>query len=364
MNGDLNSRMKVLALTKYGTLAASTRQRFLQYVPALASAGIELNISPLLDNDYLKGVLVGRSANLGSILKAYIRRLKAIGDAQAADVIWLHCEFLPYWPSLAEGLAARLVSRPIVFDFDDAIFHMYDNNAAWATRFLLEGKLEGLLRRVQAAACGNDYLQRYAARFCPNSIVLPTVVDTAAYRPRQRRKAGPVTIGWIGSPSTWPNVRPLLPLLAELARAHQVRIRVVGAGTAAEADRFEGLDLVEWNEASEIAEVQAMDIGIMPLADRPFERGKSGYKLVQYMACGLPVVASPVGVNREMVRDDVNGFLADSNAEWRVALARLVEDVALRRELGKAGRMRVERLYSLASQAPRLVALLRAAASA
>lgn len=134
---------------------------------------------------------------------------------------------------------------------------------------------------------------------------------------------------------------PALPLQEELVRSHRVRIRVVGAGKAAEEDRFDGLDLVEWTEASEIAEVHAMDIGIMPLVDRPFERGKSGYKLIQYMACGLPVVASPVGVNNEIVRDGENGLLAASGGEWREALVRLLTDEALRQRMGIRGRSRV-----------------------
>ena len=353
--------MKLLALTKYGSQAASTRQRFLQYEPALRQAGIGLQCSPLLGNDYLADVLAGRRATRRSIASAYLRRLKAIGDASSADVIWLHCEFLPFWPGFAERLAARIAGRPIVFDFDDAIFHMYDENARWPARLLLEGKLEGLLKRVTACTCGNAYLRDYAARFCPNSIILPTVVDTAAYRPKPKRR-GPVTIGWIGSPSTWPNVRPMLPLLKELIASHKIKVRAVGAGEAAIQDRFEGLELIDWTEAGEIADVQAMDIGIMPLIDQPFERGKSGYKLIQYMACGLPVVASPVGVNGVIVDEGVNGFLASSEAEWRDALVRLIADASLRKEFGNAGRQRAERDYSLVSQAPRLIELLKSAA--
>lgn len=357
--------MRVLALTKYGSLAASTRQRFLQYQPMLAAAGIDLRCSPLFGNDYLEAVLAGRGASRASIAKAYARRLKAIANAsESADLVWLHCEFLPYWPGMAERLAARMVGKPILFDFDDAIFHMYDRTAAWPTRLLLEGKLEPLLRRVRACSCGNAYLREYAARFCVNSIILPTVVDSDVYRPDLSRPEKPVTVGWIGSPSTWPNVRPLLPLLEELARAHGVRIRVVGAGQAAAADRFAGLDLVEWTESSEIGEVQAMDIGIMPLLDRPFERGKSGYKLIQYMACGLPVIASPVGVNSEIVSEGVNGFLASSEAEWRAALTRLIVDAGLRRQMGEASRARAEAGYSLASQAPRLIEIIQAASCA
>jgi len=144
-----------------------------------------------------------------------------------------------------------------------------------------------------------------------------------------------------------------------MARNGQIRIRAVGAGAKAKADAFDGLEFVEWSEASEVAQVQGMDIGIMPLLDRPFERGKSGYKLIQYMACGLPVVASPVGVNSDIVRIGENGFLASDPEQWSTSLQALIEDPGLRSRLGQAGRARVEMDYSLASQAPRLVEVFR-----
>lgn len=354
--------MRVAAFTRYGPRAASTRQRFLQYFPALRAAGIEVEHHALLDDDYVASLATGEAYPRSKVASAYAERCGQLVAARGADLYWVYVELLPYVPAAIERLAAA--GKRIVYDFDDAFFHSYDQSGNALVRTMLAGKHAALLRHAAACACGNGYLHDFAVRHCPRSIVLPTVVDTAAYRPRQRRKAGPVTIGWIGSPSTWPNVRTLLPLLEELARSRKVRIRIVGAGKAAEPDRFDGMDLVEWTEASEIAEVQAMDIGVMPLDDQPFERGKSGYKLVQYMACGLPVVASPVGVNREMVRQGVNGFLASSDAEWRDALARLVADAGLRRALGAAGRRRAEADYSLTSQAPRLVQLLRSAVSA
>ena len=354
--------MRVAAFTRYGPRAASTRQRFLQYFPAMKAAGIAVEHHALLGDDYVASLASGEPYPQSKVASAYAERLGQLVAARGADLYWVYVELLPYLPAAIERLAAA--GKRIVYDFDDAFFHSYDQSGNALVRTMLAGKHAALLRHAAACACGNGYLHDFAVRHCRQSIVLPTVVDTAAYRPRQRRKAGPVTIGWIGSPSTWPNVRPLLPLLEELVRSHKVRIRVVGAGKAAEADRFDGMDLVEWSEASEIAEVQAMDIGIMPLADGPFERGKSGYKLVQYMACGLPVVASPVGVNREMVRQGVNGFLGSSDAEWREALARLVADAGLRRALGAAGRRRAEADYSLTSQAPRLAQLLRSAVSA
>ena len=354
--------MKVLALTKYGDLAASTRQRFLQYRPALAEAGIELRCSALFDNHYLAHVLAGEPAPAGTIVRAYLRRLIGLIEATSADLVWLHCEFFPYWPGFTETLAATAIRKPIVFDFDDAIFHMYDASARPMVRLLLSGKLKGLLSRVRACTCGNAYLRDYAARFCSKSIIVPTVVDTDAYRPVTSHGDAPLTIGWIGSPTTWRAVEPLLPVLHDICSQYQARFLVIGAGQAANRDVFPGMELRDWSEATEIGDVQAMDIGIMPLLDRPFERGKSGYKLIQYMACGLPAVASPIGVNAQIVKDGVNGFLASTEQEWRKALAALLESEPLRSRFGSQGRDLVVREFSLSSQKARLIDLFKSLA--
>ena len=351
--------MRVTAFTRYGRRAASTRQRFEQYFPALRAAGIEVESYALLDDDYVAGLATGEPYPRRKVARAYADRLGQLLSSRGSDLFWVYAELLPFMPAWTERLAT--LGKPIVDDFDDAFFHSYDQSRNPLVRGLLGGKHAALLRRAAACCCGNAYVRDFAAQHCPDSVILPTVVDTAIYRPAARKQAGAVAIGWIGSPSTWANVRPLLPLLAELVRSEGVRLRVVGAGQAAQADWFDGMDLIEWTEAGEVAEVQAMDIGIMPLADRPFERGKSGYKLIQYMACGLPVVASPVGVNCEIVDQDT-GFLASTEPEWRTALTRLIGDSDLRTRLGQAGRSKSEASYSLTSQAPRLAELLKSAA--
>jgi glycosyltransferase involved in cell wall biosynthesis len=147
--------------------------------------------------------------------------------------------------------------------------------------------------------------------------------------------------------------------LSSLADQYGLEVRVVGAGAAAVSDIFPGLRLIEWSEETEIAEVQRMDIGIMPIPDEPWTRGKSGYKLIQYMACGLPVVASPVGANREIVVQGQTGLFASDSHEWRNALERLIAEEPLRTALGAAGRLRAERNYSTQLHAPRLIALLQ-----
>ncbi|MCC2978181.1 glycosyltransferase family 4 protein [Sphingomonas sp. PL-96] len=349
--------MKMIAFMKYGEKAASTRQRLLQFVPELEAAGIKVEWFPLLGDGQINQT--GRLRNTAPIMAAYLRRVLALLRAQQYDLVWIHKELFPYTPGWFEGLIGRM-GIPVVYDFDDAIFHNYDLSRRPLVRQLLGRRFEPLLRRVSAVSCGNAYLWDYAARFCPNSVVIPTVVDTDGYRPRSPAPdAGPPVIGWIGSHSTWSYVEPLVPMLEALVVEGRARVRIVGSGVAA-AD-LPAFEMIDWTEATEIAEVQAMDIGIMPLTDDPWSRGKCGYKLIQYMACGLPVVASPVGVNVDLAQPGVNGMLAETVEEWRGALVSLLEDETLRAAYGRAGRERVERDFSLKAHAPRFIALLQSA---
>jgi glycosyltransferase involved in cell wall biosynthesis len=354
--------MKVIAYTKYDREAASTRQRLLQYLPALAEAGIAVEYHPLLGDDYVRSLATGERASRRAVTHAYARRFRQLLRPHDVDLIWIYAELFPWLPAAAEQLAFR-PGLPVVYDMDDAFFVPYDRNDHALVRRLLGGKLQPLIAGASACTCGNGYLADYARPLCPRTLVVPTVVDTTSYVPVERDRRQPLTIGWIGSPSTWPLVRPLLPLLEDLCRTGAVRVKVVGAGSAASADRFPGLEQVAWSEATEVAAVQSMDIGIMPLVDTPFVRGKSGYKLIQYMACGLPVIATPIGVNVEIVAHGVSGYLASSHGEWRQALLALIADPALRARMGAAGRERAVERYSLASQVPRLIELFRSVAA-
>ena len=198
--------------------------------------------------------------------------------------------------------------------------------------------------------------------------LVPTVVEAARYPVRQAtplaadpdQRAAPLRLVWMGTPLNTRYLDFLAPVLRELCRDGRVELVLVGG----DGRDFGGLPVVHqpWSEAGEGAALAACDIGLMPLPDTPFERGKCGYKLLQYMAAGLPVVASPVGVNVEIVSPDV-GFLAEGSAAWRTALRRLIDDPELRRAMGRAGRQRVEQNYSLESWGPRLPALLRQAAA-
>jgi glycosyltransferase involved in cell wall biosynthesis len=350
--------MRILAFPKYGDLAASTRQRLLQYVPYLREHGVDVDCLPLHGNDYMRALARGQSGSKTAIAKAYAERMVQLLRRRDFDLLWVYAELFPYLPGAFERLV-RASGKPIIFDYDDAIFHMYDAHRRPLVRRLLGRKLVPLLRAASACTCGNAYLHAYASQYCSRSIILPTVVDTDAYRPSSVAGAGnpPLTVGWIGSPSTWTYVEPLLPMLRELLPRFGARLLVVGAGP--KAGDLSWIDAREWSQEREITDIQHMDIGIMPVPDEPWARGKCGYKLIQYMACGLPTVASPVGVNGEIVLDGTTGLVASDLSEWKKGLERLLKDAALRRSMGAAGRRRVENEYSLKVHAPRLLDLLR-----
>jgi glycosyltransferase involved in cell wall biosynthesis len=344
--------MRVAALTKYDREAASTRQRILQFAPSLAEHGIELRHYPLLDDAYVRSLATGGKWSRTALIGSYFRRLASLVKGLECDLIWVHLELFPYLPAGFEKLAFRS-GIPVVYDCDDALFLRYNNNPSRALRALLSGKIEQLMSRAAAVTCGNAFLRDYAAAFCPNASIFPTVLDTDIYTPSDHKPAGTPVIGWIGSPSTWENVQPLLPVLEKLCGERGITFRAIGAGYKAEADRFAGMELAPWCEATEVAEVQGFDIGIMPLIDNPWQRGKSGYKLIQYMACAIAAIGSPVGANSAILAEDC-GILARTDDEWESSLTRLLDDAALRQRMGAAGRSRAVEHYSLAVHAPRL----------
>lgn len=353
--------LRVVALARYGRRGASSRLRFYQYGPLLAAAGIRLEVLPLLSDTYLERRYAGRG-RLGPALAGAARRLGALaGRARRADLLWIEQEVLPWVPAAWE-LACLPRGIPWVVDCDDAIFHRYDAHPHPLVRRLLGHKIDRLMARAALVTAGNAYLAARARRAgAPRVAVVPTVVDLARYPPPagEQRRAGPAVIGWVGSPATEHYLLAIGDSLRRVCRRTGARLHLVGASPAlAAAFPDVAVAVIPWREEDEVAQIGRFDVGIMPLADTPWERGKCGYKLIQYMACGLPVVASPVGVNPALVGGDA-GFLAAGAEEWERHLEALVADPELRRRMGAAGRARVEREYALSRQAPRLAALLR-----
>lgn len=348
--------MRILLLSRYTRLGASSRLRLYQYLPFLESHGIEVLVAPLLDDDYLKG-LYGGKVPIMNVLRSYVARLGIMLRVRRFDVVWVEKEMLPWLPGWFEfGLFPGGVS--MVVDYDDAVFHRYDRHQFFWVRALLGKKIDAVMRQVDLVIVGNDYLGERARQAGVRRVeLLPTVVDVSKYAVAPSVPDGPITIGWIGSPSTARHLHHISLVLREMVESCGARIVAVGAN----AEQLSGLpvQVKSWSEYGEVADIQKFDIGIMPLPDEPFERGKCGYKLIQYMACGKPVVASPVGVNSVIVCEGVEGFLPNTLSQWVEALRNLCDDPSLRKRLGDAGRKKVEAEYSLQVTAPRLEELLR-----
>ena len=347
--------MRVLILSRYDRQGASSRLRTMQYVPLLEAYGFHVDISPLLSSDYLQEMYLGRRS-WANISQAFLRRMRQARSK--VDLIWLEKEMLPWAPLVLEQ-AAWPDRTPVVTDYDDAIFHRYDRSSNWLTRKILGRKIDSVMRTSDLVLAGNEYLAERARRAGSVRVeIAPTVVDISRYATGSgKRLDGRLRLGWIGTPETWKSFASSYEsMLAKLAAEHGAVVRLVGAGDHASVR--EPFEVLAWSEDTEVESIQGMDIGLMPLPDTPWTRGKCGYKLIQYMACGLPVVASPVGVNAEIVEHGVNGFLASSEAEWVEVLDTLIADPDLRRRMGAAGRKKVEDHYSLQVQGPRVARLL------
>lgn len=354
---------QVTALTRYARLGASSRLRWFQFEPPLAAAGLELRTHALLDDTYLTRKYQGKSV-LRETLRGYLRRARLLaGGLGAGDVVWLEKELWPWAPAWLERWVLR--GRPLVLDFDDAIFHNYDRHRNPLLRALFGRKIDRLMQSASLVVVGSPYLGERARAAGARWVEwLPTVVDHGRYPlapGTDDREGRPLRIGWIGSPATAHYVQRLAAPLAALSRQRPVVLHLIGA--RAELPGVEVLS-VPWSEAGEAQAIAALDIGVMPLPDTPWERGKCGYKLIQYMACGLPVIASPVGANPTIVEHGVDGFLAADDDAWLAALTQLADAPNLRQQMGARGRAKVAARFSLQAAAPQLAGWLRAVGAA
>ena len=352
--------MRLLLCTRHGALGSSSRLRLMAYRPWLEQIGFRVTISPLfVDADLRRLYRGGRRGRAQDVLRAYGRRLYVALGIRSYQLLWIEKELFPFLPAGMDGLLRR-IGVPYALDYDDATFHRYDQHASPLVRWLLGRRLIPLLQGARLVTVGNDYLAEYArAAGALDVREVPTVVDTRHYAVSRESADGEVRIGWIGSPSTAQYLDMVREPLRRLAQQRPLRFIVIGAREIPAMGV--PLELHDWSADTEAALLATVHMGIMPLRDGPWERGKCGYKLIQYMACGKPVIASPVGANIGLVTPAV-GLLAADEEQWLTALRTLAADARLRQRLGHAGRALVERHYALPAWGPRVAAWLRAAA--
>jgi glycosyltransferase involved in cell wall biosynthesis len=356
--------MRALALSPVPYEGAGCRFRVAQFAPYLASEGIDLTIVPFYTREFFDLVYQpGRSFRKALwFLRQTAGRLATVLRAGRYDVILIYREALPIGPPIIEA-ALALTGTPLVYDFDDAVFLPNTSEAnRWVAALKYPQKIASIIGRCERVIAGNEYLASYARRYNRAVHVIPTSVDTDVFVPRATAPLPGVrpVVGWIGTPTTAGYLAPLRATLTDLGQKHDFSFRIGGAGRR-ETMPGVAIDNVPWSLDKEVELFNTCDIGVYPLPDDDWAQGKCGFKAIQFMACGVPVVASPVGVNREIIRDGENGFLAASPAEWREKIERLLVDPALRARLGAAGRETITQRYSLQVNAPRVADVLRQA---
>ena len=351
--------MKAGFLTKYSLAAASSRYRFHQFQPALERLGWDIEIESFYPSVYLKRLYGENRRSVTAIGMGLARRLKLLAKMfqRNYDVVFIQHEMLPHLPFAIERQFYSL-KIPFVVDFDDAVHVRYENLP------FLKTKIPRVISQAAHVIVGNEHLREYATRYNDAVSVIPTVIDLRRYETKASYSADgrDLIIGWIGNPVNTPHLRTLAGVLRNLSRKLPIRLRCIG--TPADFD-IDGVcvESLEWATHSETDILRTFDVGIMPLVDTPFTRGKCGFKLIQYMGCAVPSVGSAVGANRDIIADGENGYLAHSEDEWYVKLLALLQDEELRARIGRAGRRTVEERFSIDHAAPKLAAVLRGAAS-
>lgn len=341
--------ISLCALVPY-PLGISPSQRFRveQWQPYLESRGITIDFRPfmdarLMDTLYRPGYFGAKAAGMAA---AVARRFAGLARLRGYDAVLVHRAACLAGPALLEGIIKHL-GTPIIFDFDDAI-HLLDTSAA-NRRFgwlKFPGKTAAICRASAHVVVGNSYLADYARQYNSRVTIVPSSVDTTHYRPAgERRLTGRVVVGWMGSSTSQTHLEAFAPMLRELQSRLDFELRVI-------SDRdpvLPGVRVVwrPWSAETEIQELSEFDVGIMPMPDDKWTRGKCAMKALLYMAMGVPVICSAVGTNREVIEHGRNGLLAEAAEDWHAHLVSLLENREQRARLGAAGRETVEKLYSM-----------------
>lgn len=348
--------MKVLAIVPsiYDT-SPGQRYRIEQWEPLLREKGVEITFSPF-ETDELRSILYRRGhtvQKMKTVLQNINNRRAELRSLKDFDLVYVFREAALLGPAVFEKQIERS-GVPMIFDFDDAVFVSYKSPSNGYLSYLkFPGKTATTCRLSAHIMAGNEYLADYARQFNKNVTIVPTTIDTDKYLYSKDGAANDVpVVGWSGSFSTVQHLDTLRETLQALAKTEKFRLRVIGTPEYT----LEGVDVeaMQWRADTETEDLSRIDIGVMPLPDDRWSKGKCGLKALQYMALGIPTICSSVGVNSEIIKDGVNGFLADTKDEWIEKIKRLLHSTALQKQIGMAGRQTVVDEYSAKVQAPRV----------
>lgn len=342
---------KILFIAPYPQgKAPSQRFRFEQYIPALHAAGYETELIPFLsERDWAplyKNGSIPRKA--WSMIRSFWKRFFLLFRLKKYDHIFIHREASMIGPPVFEWFLAKVLKRKFIYDFDDAIWlPNYSQSNARFHRLKAYGKVKKIAKWADQITVGNAYLKEFASEFNDKVMIIPTTIDLEVHKGKTDQTQEPIIIGWTGSHTTMEYLPMLLPILKELRKEFTFKFRVI-SNHHPELD-FDDLDYVVWNRDTEIEDLRAIHIGVMPLEDSEWAKGKCGFKGLQYMALEIPSVMSNVGVNSEIVTHQKNGWLCETDEDWLIALRTLLQDQELRKTLGSAGYLTIKERYSVAA---------------
>ncbi len=330
----------------------------------LRGNGFHTVIKPFLNEKtyfalYQSGNLL---AKIHAIAESYLRRMALLSEARSYDLVFVHREAAPAGPPVIEWWITKVLGKKLIYDFDDAIW-LTDNRGESSFQKALRwrSKVSSICKWSYRISCGNEYLASYARRFNPAVVVNPTTIDTGREHTPVLQKhlaENAVTIGWSGSRSTLKYLNELLPVLQSIEERYP-KVQTLVIADANPRLPLKNFRFLPWIETSEIADLQNLDIGLMPLPDDEWTRGKCGLKALQYMAIGIPALVSPVGVNRKITEHGKEGYWCTSPSEWYDRLEEMILDPGLRKNIGTRAKKKVAEHYSVASNSDNFLSLFR-----
>lgn len=352
--------MKILFLMPYPhDTAASQRFRFEQYWDLMDEKGYSVEYQSFLDQAtweilYQTGHFFGKTIG---VLKGFFRRTVMLFSLKKYDFVFVHREMSPLFPPIFEFAVAKIFKKKIIFDFDDAIWLPNTSASNSLASFLkFPQKTAWICSWAYRISAGNAYLAEYARQFNPNVTINPTTLETQHWHNEIKdQNSEMVRIGWTGTHSTLPYLDFLVPILQKLEKKYAFEMTIIC--NQVPDFQLDSLRFVAWDKETEIADLLKINIGIMPLTDDIWAKGKCGFKALQYMSLGIPALASPVGVNSEIIDHAENGFLCENESDWEKYLILLLENATLRSEMGKKARWKVENHYSVQSNQANFLSL-------
>lgn len=334
--------MKILFLPRYSHDGPSSRYRMYQYFKFFREADIEVEVSSLMEENYVQHF----NKSKVKILALYIQRIFIFLKSRRFDLLYIEKELFPFLPPFFERLLILLKVKYIV-DYDDAIFHNYDLNTNKFIRFLLKNKIPSVIANSEYAITGSPYLTQYAQKFSQNVVEIPTSIDIDKYNLPKLNSNSQFVIGWIGSKTTSFHIVHIADALRQFSKKYDCVIRLIGFDKCQLQELQDmPIEVIQWSEGIEVEVLNTFSVGIMPLIDAPFERGKCGFKLIQYMACSIPTISTPLEANVKINRDNHNLF-ATTIDEWVSALSEMYHNREKYAEIGRKNRDIVERYYTV-----------------